>query len=191
MDFRALDRTLRTAKPRAIAYDLALDGGLSARIAADGKTKTLYWRGKMAGRVTRFRLGNYPDMTLQEAAAKALEVRSAIRNGEDPNLEARRKKAGSDSPVTVREAAERFKVEHLAAKVGQRWEKEAGRILDKDIVPKIGATRLGLVKREDLTTLVAKKAAALKKRKRTGIAANRIVALLGRFFGFCADKGWI
>ncbi len=191
MDYRAADLMLQNAKPKALAYELALGGGLSARIAADGVTKTLYWRGKKDRRVIRVRLGNYPDMTIRQAADAALKVHSSVRNGVDPNLKARRVAAGASAPVTVREAAERFMAEHLDVKVGARWRDEAKRILQVDILPSIGTYRLSDISRTDLTSVVDKKAAALKKQSRSGVAANRMVALLGRFSGFCADKGWL
>ena len=191
MDLRTADLKVRNAKPKAVAYDLALGSGLSARIAADGLTKTLYWRGKLEGRVIRVRLGAYPAKTVSEAAADAAEVRSAARNGVDPNLKARRAAAGSDLPKSVRDAATRFENEHLGVETGAAWGAEAKRILRKDILPTIGAFLLTDVDRSALTTLVAKKAKDLKKGKRTGVAANRVAAVLGRFFSFCYDKGWI
>ena len=191
MDFRKLERTIKTAPIKPTAYDLALAGGLSARIGADGSAKTLYWRGKKDGRVIRVRLGNYPAMSVEAAAAAALLVRSSVRNGDDPNLAARRKRAGAGSPVTVREAAERFASDHLAVKVGENWRTQAERIMKYDILPVLGTYRLADVRRTDLASLVDKKAAAMRKRGGRGVGANRIVAVLGRFFGFCADKGWL
>ncbi len=188
----AADRLLRNAKPKEKAYELALGvGGLSAMIAADGETKTLYWRGKMGKRVIRARLGNYPDMTVSDALDAARKAHSAAQNDKDPNLEARRKREGTDAPITVREAADRYKTEHLDAKRGERWRAEAWRILEMDALPGLGHFRLADVSRTDLTSLVDKKAAAQRKAGRKGIAANRLVAVLGRFFRFCADKGWI
>jgi len=188
----AADRLIRNAKPHAKAYEIALGiGGLSATIAADGVAKTLYWRGKLGKRVIRVRLGNYPDKTIAEALNDAREAQSAARNGKDPNLAKRLKKDKADAPATIREAAERFKTEHLDANRGDRWRAEAWRILDVDALPEIGKYRLADVKRAQLTALVARKAASLRSRGLTGVAANRLVAVLGRFFRFCADKGWV
>jgi integrase len=191
MDYRAADLALRNAKPKATSYEIPLGGGLSARIAADGSAKTIYWRGKKDGRVIRVKLGHYPDMTIRQAADAALKVHSSVRNGVDPNLKARRDAANGGIPVTVREAAERFVAEHLGVKVGARWQAEAKRLLTVDILPTLGSYRLGDIGRTDLTSLVDKKAAALRKQGNSGIAANRVVAVLARFFGWCADKGWL
>jgi hypothetical protein len=70
---------------------------LSARIAADGSAKTIYWRGKKDGRVIRVKLGHYPAMTVRQAADDARKVHSSVRNGVDPNLKARRERRGDGS----------------------------------------------------------------------------------------------
>ena len=191
MDLRAADRTIRNAKPRDMGYDLPLGGGLSARIAADGSTKTIYWRGKVSRHVVRVKLGNYPALTMIAAHAKALDIRSMVKNGEDPTLKARRKKAGTNVPTLVREAADRFIKEHLKVRIGTGWAAEAERILNVDILPKLGAYRLDDIRRADLTSLAAEKAAGLRKVGKKGTAANRLTAVLGKFLGFCADQGWI
>jgi integrase len=191
MDYRAADLTLRNAKPKATSYEIPLGGGLSARIAADGSAKTIYWRGKKDGRVIRVKLGHYPDMTIRQAADAALKVHSSVRNGVDPNLKARREAAGTGAPVTVREAAERFAAEHLDVKSGTRWRHEARRLLKVNIVPEIGSSRLSDIARTDLTSLVDKKAAALRKQGQSGVIANRLVAVLAKLFGYCVDKGWL
>ena len=196
MDYRVADLKLRNAKPRATNYELALGGGLSARIAADGSAKTIYWRGKRDGRVIRVKMGNYPATTVREAADKALETHAAVKNGVGPNLKARRERAGSGAPVTVRDATERFVAEHLKVKAGARWGAEAARMLDRDVLPEIGSNRLADVTRVELVSLVDCKAAELRKAGATrkngsGVAANRLVAVLGKFFAVCVDKGWL
>jgi integrase len=191
MDYRAADLKLRNARPRATGYEIALGGGLSARIAADGSAKTIYWRGKKDGRVIRVKLGHYPAMTVRQAADAALKVHSSVRNGVDPNLKARREAAGAGSPVTVRDAAERFMAEHLDVKSGARWREEAKRLLTVEILPNLGNYRLADISRTDLTSLVDRKAALLGKQGHSGVTANRMVAVLAKFFGYAADKGWL
>jgi integrase len=196
MDYRAADLKLRNAKPKATNYEIALGGGLSARIAADGSAKTIYWRGKHDGRVIRVKMGNYPATTVRDAAEKARETHAAVKNGVDPNLKARRERQGNDVPVTVRDAVERFDAEHLKVKAGDRWGAEAARMLERDILPTIGSNKLTDVTRVDLVSLVDRKAAELRKAAATrkngsGVAANRLVAVLGKFFAVCVDKGWL
>jgi hypothetical protein len=197
-DERTYANALRDAKPRDKAYDLALSGGLSALVATSGE-KVFYWRGVFNGKGGRVRLGSYDAkgkndcLTLAAARAEVRKIKDTKAKGDDPRLEAKRKAAGADAASTVREAAERFKVEHLDAKRGERWRVEAWRILSKDVLGAKGLAdyRLADVTTAGLSSLVARKAKALRAAGRKGVAANRLVAVLSRFFRFCEGKGWI
>jgi integrase len=81
--------------------------------------------------------------------------------------------------------------EHLDVKSGTRWRSEATRLLTVEILPEIGSDRLANISRTDLTSLVDRKAAQLRKKGQSGVTANRMVAVLARFFGYAADKGWL
>ena len=197
-DERTYANKLRDEKPQEKAFDLALSGGLSALVATSGE-KVFYWRGVINGKAGRIRLGSYDaqgkngGLNLAAARAKVREIKDTRARGDDPRLDARRKNAGADAPSTVREAAERFKAEHLDAKRGERWRVEAWRILSKDVLGAKGIAdyQLADVTTADLSSLVARKAKALRSVGRKGVAANRLVAVLSRFFRFCEGKGWI
>ena len=195
-DERTYANALRDAKPREKAYDLALSGGLSALVATSGE-KVFYWRGVINGKAGRVRLGSYDaqgkngGLNLAAARAKVREIKDTRAKGEDPRLAARRKKANADAPPTVRVAAERFKSEHLDAKDGKGWAAEAWRLLVKDVLGVIGDYRPADVTTADLSALVASKAKVLRKAGGNGVLANRLVAVLSRFFRFCEAKGWI
>jgi integrase len=196
-DERTYANALRDAKSGDKAYDLALSGGLSALIATNGEA-VFYWRGVINGKSSRVRLGSYDaqgksGLNLATARAKVREIKDMRANGDDPRLAAKRKAAGADAPATVREAAERFKGEHLDAKRGERWRVEAWRILSKDVLGAKGLADYPLadVSTADLSSIVARKAKALRSAGRKGVAANRLVAVLSRFFRFCEGKGWI
>jgi integrase len=196
-DERTYANALRDAKPRDKAYDLALSGGLSALVATSGE-KVFYWRGVINGKAGRIRLDSYDaqgkgGLNLAAARAEVRKIKDTKARGDDPRLEAKRKAAGADAPSTVIEAAERFKAEHLDAKRGERWRVEAWRILSKDVLGAKGLAdyRLADVTTADLSSLVARKAKALRAAGRKGVAANRLVAVLSRFFRFCEGKGWI
>jgi integrase len=194
-DERTYANALRDAKPREKAFDLALSGGLSALVATSGE-KVFYWRGVINGKAGRVRLGSYDaqgksGMNLAGARARVREIVDARKNGEDPRLEARRREANADAPPTVREAAERFKAEHLDVKDGKGWAAEAWRLLSRDVFDAIGDYRPGDVTTADLSALVARKAKALRRDGHKGVLANRLVAVLSRFFRFCEAKGWI
>jgi integrase len=195
-DERTYANALRDDKPREKAYDLALSGGLSALVATNGD-KVFYWRGVINGKAGRIRLGSYDaqgkngGLNLAAARAKVTEIKNTRAKGEDPRLEARRREANANAPATVREAAERFKVEHLDVKDGKGWAAEAWRLLSRDVFDAIGDYRPGDVATADLSALVARKAKELRRGGHKGVLANRLVAVLSRFFRFCEAKGWI
>lgn len=198
-DERTYANALRDAKPREKAFDLALSGGLSALVATSGE-KVFYWRGVVNGKACRVRLGSYHSqgkggsLTLDDARAKVREIKDTRAKGEDPRLDAWRKKANADAPATVRDAAERFKVEHLDVKDGKGWAAEAWRLLSRDVLDcrdNIADRRPADVATADLSALIARKAKALRSAGHKGVLANRLVAVLSRFFRFCEAKGWV
>ena len=195
-DERTYANMLRDEKPREKAFDLALSGGLSALVATSGE-KVFYWRGVINGKAGRIRLGSYNaqgkdgGLNLAAARAKVTEIKNTRAKGEDPRLDARRREANANAPATVREAAERFKVEHLDVKDGKGWAAEAWRLLSRDVFAAIGDYRPSDVTTADLSALVARKAKELRRGGHKGVLANRLVAVLSRFFRFCEAKGWI
>ncbi len=190
MDLGKADRLVRKLRPKAKAYDQALGNSMSCRVTADGG-RVLYLRIEVRDKQVRFRLGSYPTTTIAAAHAKAMEIRSEVKNGIDPRVEARRAAQGANIPITVADAAERFVVEHVKVKNRASWAKEAERLIRVELLPQIGSYPLAQVKRADLSAVISKKMADLSAKRRTGTAANRLSAVISRFMAFCADHGWI
>lgn len=189
MDLNKTDRKLRKLKPRATSYTEALGEGILCRVSPNG-TRVLELRARLFGTVRRYLLGHYPATTISEAAARAAEYRAMLKNGIDPKIVEQRA-ADEDLPKSVGEAASRFISGHLSVKTGAKWGGEVKRIFEADILPKLGGHPLRQVTRTDLTSLIDKKYAALRKNGGRGIAANRLAAVLGKFFGWCWQQGWI
>jgi hypothetical protein len=57
--------------------------GFALRLIATG-AKSFVFEGRIKGRMRRFTIGRYPDLTVAIARQKALEIRAAIGRGEDP-----------------------------------------------------------------------------------------------------------
>lgn len=189
MDLSKADRTLRNLKSKSTAYTVALGDGISCRVAPND-TKTLELRARLHDKLQRFKLGHYPATTITTAVAKAAEIRAQLKEGMNPKVEQQRAAAG-DIPRNVKEAADRFVAEHINVMARDRWRVEATRIIDIEILPALGSYPLQQLRRTDLTALVDKKAAALRKAEKRGIMANRLAAVLGKLFTWCADKGWL
>src|SRR5215207_8921132 len=77
------DAKLRSTKPAAKPSKLFDGGGLFLLVHPNGSR---YWRLKYrrCGKEKLFAIGVYPEVSLSEARAKALEAKSLIRGGSDP-----------------------------------------------------------------------------------------------------------
>lgn len=190
MDLAKADRTVRGLKAADKPEEKPLTAGISVRVTSNGQ-KTLYLRVKVHGKPQRLRLGVYPACTVKEAYDRSLTLRAEIKEGRDPRVEDRRVKAGSNTPVTVAEAIDRYVAEYCKVKQRKEWAAETERLLRIDVVPKIGSYPLKQLTRADLSNLIAKKAEAIRAKGRSGIAANRLSAVLSRFIRFAGDYGWL
>ncbi len=190
MDHGKVDRLVRNLKPRLTPYDQALGNSMSCRVTADGG-RVLYLRIEVRSKQQRFKLGYYPATTIAPAHAKAMEIRSQIKNGFDPRVEARRTILGANIPITVSQAAERFIADHIMVKNRASWAKEAERLIRVEVLPQIGSYPLTQLKKADLSAVIARKMAEVKAKKRSGTVANRLSAIISRFIAFCADHGWL
>ena len=57
--------------------------GFALRLIATG-AKSFVFEGRIKGRMRRFMIGRYPDLTVAMARQKAIEIRAAVGRGEDP-----------------------------------------------------------------------------------------------------------
>jgi hypothetical protein len=91
---RLSDAKVRSAKPAAQPYKLYDGGGLFLLVHPNGSR---YWRFKyrFGDKEKLFAIGVYPDVTLSEARAKALDARRIVSEGADPVIERRRHRANS------------------------------------------------------------------------------------------------
>jgi len=190
MDHGKADRLVRNVKPKSKPYDQALGNSMSCRVTADGG-RVLYLRIEVGGKQQRFKLGYYPATTIAAAHAKAMEIKSQIRNGIDPRVETRRGVLGSNIPKTVGDAAERFIAEHVKIKNRAVWAKEAERLIRVEVLPQIGSYPLTQLKKADLSAVISRKMVALKAKRGSGVIANRLSAVISRFIVYCADHGWL
>jgi integrase len=189
MDLGKADKTLRNLKPQATAYTKALGDGICCRVAPNG-TRTLELRARLHGKVSRWPLGFYPSTTISEAAAKAADFRALLKNGLSPKV-AQLRATNNEIPRNVKEAAARFIEGHVVLKLRPNSAKEAKRLIEVEVLPELGNHPLQQLERTDLTGLIERKARALRSRKRKGVAANRLAAVIGKFIGWCAAQGWL
>lgn len=86
-----LDNLKPPLKGRSYFHD-EKEQGLSAYITAQGSI-TFYTRKRINGRDVRMTIGEYPDITIEQARKKAQELKGLVASGKDPYEEKRRAKA--------------------------------------------------------------------------------------------------
>ena len=139
-------------------------------------------------------LGAYPAVDLATARRRAQEALGDVAGGKDP---AGQKRAAREAAMAERAAdvdrveriAELFIKRHVkgSGKVGDGWGKEVERLFKIEILPRIGAKRIGDVTKNDILTILD---AIVDRGSPT--TANRTLAVLHKFFSWaCDDRGLI
>ncbi len=171
------------------------------REVPDGKVTGLYlvlqpsgaksWalRYRANGIPRKLTIGPYPAVGLATARRRAQEALGDVAGGKDP---AAAKKAvreaakaeRADDDRRVARIAELFIDRYVkrSGKVGAGWAAEIERYLKVEIIPHIGAKRIGDVTRNDVLTILD----GIVDRG-SPVTANRVLAVLRKLFNWAAD----
>jgi integrase len=157
--------------------------GFGARIFAPTKRHTAGARSffvnyRIDGREKRFTIGSYPDWSAEAARAEAKELRRRIDRGEDPALD---RKTRREAP-TVRDLAERYRVEHLANKAKSSQINDWA-MIKNDILPAIGDRKVADIHDGDIGALrnaITARGAAVR--------ANRVLAVASTMFALALRR---
>jgi len=107
---------IRNAKPKDKPYKLADSHGLFLHVAFSGK-KTWRYRYKIAGTESTFVMGEYPQMTLEDARNERAKAREMVKKGINPSQERRDIK----QETIEQKKASREKKEHNFETVALDW----------------------------------------------------------------------
>jgi integrase len=138
-------------------------------------------RYRFGGRSRKMTLKDpYPELTLAQARAEAEAALKKLESGIDP---AAKLEPVRDTPDTVGNAISEF-IERYASKRNRSW-KETERILTRELaewssLPLRDIGRADVLRRLDEVV-----------DRGTPIAANRALAALRRFFGWCVERGML
>jgi integrase len=139
------------------------------------------------GKHTRVSLGIYPAVSLAEARKAALDALARIHKGEDPVAEKKAERAARKAMTAEATVAERV-AEWQEAKA-ERWSSkyaaEVARLVEKEILPALGAKPLRMTLREDWTALVA------RKRASAPVVAAHLYRIASSFLNHAEAEGWI
>jgi integrase len=168
----------------------------------DGKISGLYlvlqpsgarsWavRYRVDGAPRKLTIGPYPAVDLATARKRAQEALGDLAGGVDP---AALKKAAKDTRRAEVLAADRvdsvvtlFVDRYAKRTVGPLWARETERLLKVEVIPKLGAKRLGELSRADVHGLLD----AIVDRG-SPYTANRTLAVLRRMCNWAVERGII
>jgi integrase len=186
--------TVVTAQEREDIRDIAL-AGLQLRVTRQGaKTWAVRYTRASDGRRRRLTLGTYPNMSLEEARTRAREELAAVARGADP---AGSKQIRKDAD-TFSEVAEDWMERHGKPNKGSRTLRDDRSMLDRHILPEIGAVRAVEITKRDvirlLDTVAAKTDARSSNDKKAGTARrlthrpNRVFELVRSIFRWAVGR---
>lgn len=127
----------------------------------------------------RLTLGNYPDLSLAEARAKAAQAAELLKQGIDPGQKKIVELVEYRTSPTFEEAVESYLDWARANK--KSW-REDERMLRTEFVPHLGRTKIGDVRRKQVMALLDEKA------KTAPVQANRLLAVIRKMFNFCVER---
>jgi integrase len=140
------NRWLKSLKPlpqgRAITWDKTQPG---LCIRCSRKIAFYVYKRPKGGKQKWVHLGNYPELNLAEARAKARDALNAIEKGESP------KRTRNGNGGTFKEAAERFMRECLA---GKRTRTEIEQIFQKKLIPGFGSRPLTTLTHDEIVAVL-------------------------------------
>jgi integrase len=173
-----------TFNPDVPGKDIRWDSDLSGfgvRLYPSGK-KAFVLSYRQNGTKRLYTLGQYGQITLDQARDIARKRRGEVADGKDPLV--LRKETRRKNEWTVQKAYSEF-LDRYAKVYNKRWQ-ETERIFTKDILPAIGSYPIEEVTKEDIIRLVD----AVMKRK-AGIMANQTLKLCRKFFNWCLERDLI
>jgi integrase len=152
--------------------------GLALALTPKG-TKTFVVYRKIKGKPERITLGHYPDLSIEEARAKAHDINAAIARGDNPNAIRRAQKAEWTLAHLFNEYL------HNHAKVHKRVWREDEAQFQRYLSADWGALKLSDIHKIDLQRLHIEIGT-----EHGHYAANRLLALLQVLFNKAIEWGW-
>jgi integrase len=154
--------------------------GLSFRVTPAGARSWAFrFRDPTTGASSRATIGNFPDVGLADARARANEMRAAVEAGRNPVIEKRSQRvlANQRSFAAV---AERYMTEHSRRKKKSWGDDE--RNLNLHVLPLWRSRQLEDIRRADIIALVEDLVQDGKP-----VLANRVQSLISSLFSFALD----
>lgn len=163
---------------RATYYDQDI-GKLALRVTAAG-TKSFYIVKRVAGEMVWYKLGTFPEMTVEQARKAAEVALGSFANEDNPAVVRRLVKGIPTLNEFFIEYGERHGVKKLA------WESDQQRFRDYLKAP-LGARKLSLITREMISRILSD----LDMQGKAGATVNNVRALASGILGKAIEWGYI
>ena len=171
-DLPAPDRGMK------IFYDDKISG-FGVRITATGfRSYVLRYRTRTGFQRTET-IGSTSTWTVVAARTRAVEIKRAVDSGSDPVANRQADIAAPD----MRSLCERFEQEHMP-RLRPATAKEYGDLIEKEILPKLGALKVASVSFNDIDKLHR------KMTERAPYRSNKCLALLSKMFSLAIQWKW-
>lgn len=176
------ERQVRNLKPKAERYEVREGNGLGLRVAPSGRKSWIYLY-RFNGKSRRMTLGVYPAMTVATVHAVHGKAILDLANGIDPGEKLVTEHQEHRNAATVNEFAQEY-LDKWAKKRKRSW-KEDERMLNKDVLPRLGKLKVKDISRRDIIKLLDDIA------ERAPIVANRTFEVVRKMFNFAVERGVI
>lgn len=174
-------KALENMKPSASRKEIP-DGALPGLYLVVQPSGSMSWavRYRFEGKPKKHTIGAYPAFSLVQAREQAGKALRAVAEGRDPAGEkTARKEAKLD---LVNDVLDEFIKRHVEVKNRPNTVRETKRIIEREIRPQWGERAISSITRAQVISLLDKIA------DRAPILANRVLALLRKFFGWAAER---
>ena len=174
-------KNLSPKTKRYIVYDTK-QPGLRLYVTPTGiKTFQFQVRSKQLDRVVTRTLGKFPNLKVEEARNQAAALLKDVNSGVDIEASKRDDRRQRLLAPTVRDFADEY-LEKYAKLKKKTWQADQ-RILEMYVLPVIGRTKMKEVTRRDLVAIID-----TVTERGSFIMANRVHALLSKFFSFALER---
>ena len=178
-------RVVKSSLPRATRYTVfdTEIRGFGLRVFPSGKTSWVFEYKNEGGRratTKRLTIGKTDEFTPDEARKIADKFRSRVKVGQDPQAA----KVNDRVAMKVSELAEQFLAKHVAPKRKRGTKVLYEDILNRIVIPELGAKRAKDVTRAELAKLHL-------DWSHTPFQANRLLAVVASMFTFAGKSGLV
>nr|MCA7008334.1 integrase arm-type DNA-binding domain-containing protein [Dickeya chrysanthemi] len=169
------------AQPQAQAVELrdTLVPGFLCKITPSGRKVFMLQYRTNAGERRKPALGQYGELTVEQARSLAQEWLAQVRRGGDPSAD---KTAARKAP-TVKELCTKFMADYSRVRNKPSTQEGDQSVIDRNIVPMIGRMKVQDVKRPDV-------AGMMKKMTHKPADANRTFSVMRRMFNLAEVWGY-